>query len=706
MTDTAKPPSIYQPLDASKQEIRVLHLLPARDLDDPIRIDLKIVSLKDKPYYEALSYTWGDASDTTEIWIRNSQSSRSYSLSSILAQFVFAMGFTPSRIQVPITVTLHSALRRLRWNCRTRIIWQVPRSVGPPPQRTSRADALSINQADVAEKNEQVSIMGDIYQTAKSVKIWLGEDASPRTRRWRDLALRGYTDKEDEIAAARTRGLRLPARVSAATTMGWQAACIHEYREDMESIRQKGRAPKALSADVEITAIMMLALYDVLSRPWFTRLWVVQELTLAKRAEFMIGLSVVPFRLIAAASLRIQSPGVTDLLERVELFVHLLLEINSAIGLIPLVGHASTLFSLQHKVQTFIEEFVQLEAKQQQLCMQVSTAAGHERLGDSSLPLQSPSKIPTPVFMALAVLSSCGRQDCTNPRDRVYALLSIIPLRTHIQVDYTKTVEEVYVDTATALLQNKEMLSDILHYASLYPATADGIPSWVPDWRYNTMDATLSRRWPRVPGCYNASIAHEALVRDSRLEAKALRIDTIAECLPAQTPAQLRNTPLQERLQSWRHWLEDDTGEAFWTVVMLDAWEDGSRRLTTQDCIVLEDTFERDDDGTFIRPDPGLEVVKNLDEELKSNTQRPCRSDRRRVGAIGFRGYVGDEVHIIAGCRMPVILRPATTHGPKYYRFIELCYLHGTMDGEAVLEAMRLQGKEEAVDVFEDVFLV
>ncbi|KAK5689699.1 hypothetical protein LTR97_012698 [Elasticomyces elasticus] len=683
MADTAKPPSFYQPLDASKRDIRVLHLLPAHDLDAPICVEVKTVSPQDEPYYEALSYTWGDAGNTTEIWIRNAQTSSLKRSSDTESSFTSSTDAPRDSIQIPVTVSLYSALRRLRWSCRTRVVW---------------ADALSVNQDDLTEKSQQVSMMGDIYQAARSVKIWLGEDQNPRTKRWRDLALRGYcwnaSSKVDDLLIP-PRDLWSVADMSPATIHGWQATCISEYREDMDmlGLEQEGWQPKAMDADVEITVIMVKALHDVFSRPWFTRLWVVQEVTLAKRAEFLIGSSVLPFRQIAAASKKIvfMRPGWLD---RVERFAHLVYQLgDKGLFLLPLLEQVSGIVSLRQKEQKLSERYMATE-----LAVRAHVATNHPPLINFKLPLQSPFKISPPDHVALMTLSSCEHQDCTDPRDRIYALLTVISLRPHVQVDYTKTVEEVYVDAATALLKNNANLSDVLHYASQFPATADGMPSWVPDWR----STRRPRGWLSVPKFYNASSPHDALARGSRLEVKALRIDRLAACLLAQTPV----TSLQQKLQLWRHWLGNESGEAFWRVVMLDAWDYGRRRLTTQDCTVLEETFQRDVDGNLIHPDSALEWGKYGCTELNGSIHRPCRTDRGHVGAIGSRGDIGDEVYIIAGCRMPVILRPATSHGPKHYRFIELCYIHGVMDGEAVSDAMRAQSKEEPIDVFEDVFLV
>jgi hypothetical protein len=54
------------PLDWSRQEIRLLEILPERE-GPFVETTLRRVSLKDLPEYTALSYCWDDAQKTTPI---------------------------------------------------------------------------------------------------------------------------------------------------------------------------------------------------------------------------------------------------------------------------------------------------------------------------------------------------------------------------------------------------------------------------------------------------------------------------------------------------------------------------------------------------------------------------------------------------------------------------------------------------------------
>lgn len=84
--------------------------------------------------YEALSYAWGSKAVQRSIQVNGHQFS--------------------------VTSNLHGALSRLRRRDEIRTLW---------------IDAMCINQEDLDERNTQVRYMGEIYQNAQCVVVWLGE---------------------------------------------------------------------------------------------------------------------------------------------------------------------------------------------------------------------------------------------------------------------------------------------------------------------------------------------------------------------------------------------------------------------------------------------------------------------------------------------------------------------------------------------------
>lgn len=124
----------YPPL-ASPRSIRLAKLYPASSRAQPISCDLIHVNLNSCPPFEALSYTWGDASITHQV--------------------------SCSGYQLNVTTNLLSALQHLRQPGNARLVW---------------IDAICINQVRKEERDQQVQLMRDIYHQAREVLVWLGPE--------------------------------------------------------------------------------------------------------------------------------------------------------------------------------------------------------------------------------------------------------------------------------------------------------------------------------------------------------------------------------------------------------------------------------------------------------------------------------------------------------------------------------------------------
>ncbi|KAI0104010.1 hypothetical protein GGR51DRAFT_239766 [Nemania sp. FL0031] len=108
------------------------------------------------------------------------------------------------------------------------------------------------------------------------------------------------------------------------------------------------------------------------------------------------------------------------------------------------------------------------------------------------------------------IMEKFSDTDCVDERDRIYAVAALagdVVFRPEakeeekkkilIRVDYTKSVEEVYYDFATAVLRT-ESDSQILHLMFAATRRMDGramntSPSWVPDWRLPILRRGLTK---------------------------------------------------------------------------------------------------------------------------------------------------------------------------------------------------------------------
>jgi hypothetical protein len=153
-----------------------------------------------------------------------------------------------------VTPNLGAALQQLRYSDRTRILW---------------VDAICINQKDLDELARQVSIMGDVYEFAYQVVIWLGEDT-------------GFAATAVSIL---------------------QRAAKHAVREieenpeitDLQNLR-RGRRSISESAKKDMpddNSFERNSLDRFANSNWFTRIWVLQEIGRARNAIMLVGSSSI-----------------------------------------------------------------------------------------------------------------------------------------------------------------------------------------------------------------------------------------------------------------------------------------------------------------------------------------------------------------------------------------------------------------------------
>lgn len=130
-------PYLSLPLSTTTDCTRLVRVHPDLSDDGLLSCELETVAFAQRPRYDALSYRWGDESNKKRILLN---------------------GFP-----MLVTANLWAALDYLRTHRRQLPIW---------------VDALSINQAHVAEHSRQLRIMPHIYTRATTVVVWLGTDVA------------------------------------------------------------------------------------------------------------------------------------------------------------------------------------------------------------------------------------------------------------------------------------------------------------------------------------------------------------------------------------------------------------------------------------------------------------------------------------------------------------------------------------------------
>lgn len=231
---------VYDSLGSSPDATRIVRLEPASAYEEPLRGAIVHATTLSRGKaqlvagytveYDALSYAWGVPEFTKLLHCVNETA-------------------------IPITETLYCAMKRLRATG-VEYVW---------------IDAISINQEDLAERTAQVKIMGNIFEGAKCVHVWLGED---------------------EVETAGADALQ----------------CFFEY--DMGP--WKDSLPESL----------MDLIQDLLQRPFWSRRWVIQEIMLARDVKFHWGANVIcgqeVFPLLFEATCRIINPPRQKLQQKIQ----------------------------------------------------------------------------------------------------------------------------------------------------------------------------------------------------------------------------------------------------------------------------------------------------------------------------------------------------------------------------------------------------
>lgn len=284
-----------------------------------------------------------------------------------------------------ITGNLWLALKSLRSSCSKRVLW---------------VDQLCIDQGNAAERNHQVKIMGSIYSNANTVLIWLGS-----------------------ASAAESAGLRI--------LIGPKARLEKRLSELDEAVR-KAREAEQNQARAAVGALC--------KRDYWSRIWVVQEVALAKNKIICCGGLQMPWHAF-----------------------------QEALRYINMINN------------------------------------------QASLPLR-----PTRHIEPAQILDTVRRgMDLTSlllefrqwyqhdPRDKVFGLLGLAK-DARINPDYTKTMQEVFIEATKVCIRERNDLSVL---CQSHPCgKSANLPSWVPDWTSQEGPKTFDwiRRHYKLPDPFDA----------------------------------------------------------------------------------------------------------------------------------------------------------------------------------------------------------
>ncbi|KAI1329821.1 HET-domain-containing protein [Xylariaceae sp. FL0255] len=295
----------------------------------------------------------------------------------------------------PVTLNLFEALRYLRLEDSPRKLW---------------VDSLCINQQDLEERAREVKRMCDIYTFAKEVLVWIGP-YHPYTY----LQVRQLFATIEEFGRIPT----IPEMHNATKKFGYDF--LWRFAIDLRDF--------------------------IHHRPWFGRMWVVQEVSVRPMPE---GKFAERTPNLICGHLKVSFAR----LARVLVFI-----------LAPQAGYLSL-----PKCSPSARSLVDVWGHYQVLELQDS---------DDEIP-------PVGRQLAWFLSQTSGIFDATDRRDIIFALVGL--LRTTekprcLILDYSRDIHELLFDCAEFILQDSLVL-EILQFNSM---KTKNLPSWVPDWNHSSV---------------------------------------------------------------------------------------------------------------------------------------------------------------------------------------------------------------------------
>ncbi|KAI1474392.1 HET-domain-containing protein [Daldinia eschscholtzii] len=376
----------------------------------------------------------------------------------------------------PVGTNLYKALQdilQLDWFTKDSYLW---------------VDAICINQDDNIEKSKQIPRMAQIYSSASRVIASI-------------VPTDGLTEDDFKLLSG------LAQEVKSVRDVGIDPVTLRQSTDEKSGGDSWRQRPYDL-------------LMELTTLPWFSRVWVRQEVALAAEwPTILIGRYQMPMSDLCDLWCTVSN-------ER-EMFDQ------------PRLRGMANIRMMIHHTRVVLKE----------LGLALDTSG-----------------------LLLHVMLSYGVAKATLPHDQIYGLLGQVyaliektnnpPLPSQLTPDYTKPYEQVYHEFVVYILEHT---GDLRILETVY-RELDGVPSWVPDFRYLGSDMTWNI--PKVKANLKLSESKNELrvegVRTSILKAFLPRMANASLCLSdlrdrvndfeeriIKPSAEITNTPLETVRKKW-----------------------------------------------------------------------------------------------------------------------------------------------------------
>lgn len=286
----------------------------------------------------------------------------------------------------------------------------------------------------------------------------------------------------------------------------------------------------------------------------------------------------------------------------------------------------------------------------------------------------------------------------TMEHDRLYALLNLANEMIPIIPDYTKSPEMVYCELAKALILREPNPTFPLDHIGFSHSPNNNrretLPSWAPDWHPSAHHVQLLATYDPWISPYRADdnlLDHfPTLLRNSMIskprELKQLEIIAIKlgvlHVLGRKSPTgSFKLREWNSLAKEWAALAPDCSADDFLRVLLCDRHEDRRTRLPTDTAANLAGWFGGK--GKDIFPPNTFKIIARLTRGWKFG-----RTTEKHSVLVPSNTEKDDIICVPIGSSTPFVLRSTEKRdvtGIMQYQLIGRCYVHGFMDGEAML---------------------
>jgi heterokaryon incompatibility protein (HET) len=486
------------------------------------------------------------------------------------------------------------------------------------------ADAICINQSSTRERSHQVGKMILVYRLARRVLVWLG----PNTNGQATIAFDAILDLDQKTLSAKP-GHQLSPEIEQKQSNQWRS------------------------------------LKWLLSRPWFSRIWVVQEVISNPDVLVHCGALQIRWELLAAA-----------------------------------VDH---ICAFDHDELFHVHGFLQSEIWSARIMIILQSWRRTDNDGK------------------LGLLHFLRRFRASDARDKVFGVMGMEAFQetsetpagpvenSWIQVDYDKSTADVYRMVAEKIIFSEPSNLTALCYVLPGSEISSQFSSWAPRWDQPDSSHILLRyiqSWNPVTNCSRGIMPSIRIVREANiLEASGIQFDTIEKT--TEIESELWFAPQKNRLKSspflelWKatnsQHFKYPTNEDITTVfsMVFTGGKDDAAGVTLEDHKMRFEKWLEGLQAAYAHPEGSIShklgsSVNQVEENSVLWAKQGQDSSWGRAFLETKSGYMGlgprsaekgDVVCVLGGGIVPFLLRRV---GEDTFRLVGESYIYGIMNGEVV----------------------